>query len=169
MPNPSLRTNDAGQDFLPVGRIFEQYADTVFRLAFARTKHQQNAEDIVQEVFLKYIKAQPRFQSAEHCKAWLLRVTLNCSKNLLGSAWVRHFAALPDTLTQQLRQESQVYGQVLALPAKYRTVIHLFYYEGYSVEEIGQLTGTKSSTVKSQLHRARKMLRISMEGENEYV
>ncbi len=169
MQNPSLRTNDAEQPILPVGKLFEEYADTVFRLAFARTKHRQDAEDIVQEVFVRYIKAQPRFQSAEHCKAWLLRVTLNCSKNLLGSAWVRHFAQLPDTLADQVQQESRVYGRVMQLPAKYRTVIHLFYYEGYSVEEIARLTGAKPGAVKSQLHRARKMLRISMEGESTLV
>lgn len=169
MPKTSLRTNDVASAPTSVEQLFSQYADTVFRLAFARTGHRQDAEDIVQEVFLRYIKAQPKFASAEHCKAWLLRVTLNCSKNLLGSAWVRHFAQLPDTLAQQMQQESLVYGQVLALPVKYRTVIHLFYYEGYSVEEIGELTNTKAATVKSQLHRARKQLRMAMEGEMDLV
>lgn len=169
MAYASPRTNDAPKTTLPVGQIFAQYADTVFRLAFARTKHRQDAEDIVQEVFLRYMKAQPVFASAEHCKAWLLRVTLNCAKNHLNSAWVRHFAQLPDDFAREAAKTDSVLGQVLALPAKYRTVVHLFYYEGYTVDEIAQLSGAKSSTVKSQLHRARKLLRISLEGEDLLV
>lgn len=169
MPKSLLRTDNVRPQDQDISAVFERYADTVFRLAFARTKSRQDAEDIVQEVFLKYLRAATEFDTEEHRKAWLLRVTINCSKNLLGSAWFRHFASLPDTLATEMRQTGQVYGAVMALPAGYRTVIHLHYYEGYSVAEIAYMTGAKESTVKSRLHRARRLLRAHMEGEEDLV
>lgn len=171
----SLRTNDS-VTVLPVasqsgraaaGEAEEalcRYGDMVFRLAFARTKSRYDADDVLQEVFLRYIRSAPVFKSEEHRKAWLLRTTINCSKSLLTSAWFRRTAPLEDSLLVDLEEHSEVYYAVLNLSPLYRTVIHLFYYENYSVAEIAALLGRKPSTVKSQLHRARQQLERELKG-----
>ena len=145
--------------------VLSRYADLVYRLAFARTKSRYDADDILQEVFLRYIRSAPDFQEEEHCRAWLIRTTVNCSKTLLMSAWFRKTVPLDDTLVAEMRETGEVYDAVLRLPKAYRTVVHLYYYEGYSVAEIGGLLGCKEATVKTRLHRARNLLRDTLKGE----
>lgn len=137
----------------------------VYRLAFARTKSRYDADDILQEVFLRYIRRKPDCETEDHRKAWLIRTTINCSKTLLTSAWFRKITPLEDTLVSEMQEHSEVYYAVLELPAKYRTVIHLFYYEGYTVAEMAALLHCRVSTVKSRLHRARNLLRAKLKGE----
>ena len=110
--------------------VLSRYADMVYRLAFARTKSRYDADDILQEVFLRYIRSAPDFQEEEHCRAWLIRTTVNCSKTLLMSAWFRKTVPLDDTLVAEMRETGEVYDAVLRLPKAYRTVVHLYYYEG---------------------------------------
>ena len=139
-----------------------RYGDAVYRLALARTGHVQDAEDVTQTVFLRYaevLEKGMKFEDQEHCKAWLLRVAINQSKNLFASAWFRHRAALTEEITFSQDSYREVYFAVQALPEKYRTVIHLYYYEGYTVKEIGALLGKKENTVKSLLKRGRERLR----------
>ena len=148
--------------------LFETYGDMVYRLALVRTRSVADAEDVVQEVFLRCLKNNPVFESAEHQKAWLLKVALNCSKSLLGSAFRRH--SVPEDAAGQLVSEdaptdSTVYDAVMRLPEKYRTAVHLYYYEDYSVKEIATIMRTTESTVKSWLHRARGMLKETLGGE----
>lgn len=145
--------------------VLSRYADMVYRLDFARTKSRYDADDILQEVFLRYIRSAPDFQEEEHCRAWLIRTTVNCSKTLLMSAWFRKTVPLDDTLVAEMRETGEVYDAVLRLPKAYRTVVHLYYYEGYSVAEIGGLLGCKEATVKTRLHRARNLLRDTLKGE----
>lgn len=145
--------------------VLSRYTDMVYRLAFARTKSRYDADDILQEVFLRYIRSAPDFQEEEHCRAWLIRTTVNCSKTLLMSAWFRKTVPLDDTLVAEMRETGEVYDAVLRLPKAYRTVVHLYYYEGYSVAEIGGLLGCKEATVKTRLHRARNLLRDTLKGE----
>lgn len=150
--------------------LFETYGDMIYRLALVRTKNAADAEDVVQEVFLRCLKHNPVFQSAEHQKAWLIKVTLNCSKTLLGSAFRRH--SVPEDAMGELSSEdetpdSTVYDAVLKLPEKYRTAIHLYYYEDYSVREIASAMRATESTVKSWLHRARGMLKETLGGDYE--
>lgn len=150
--------------------LFRTYGDMLYRLALVRTRSAADAEDVVQEVFLRCLKTAPRFESAEHQKAWLIKVTVNCSKSLLGSAFRRH--SVPEDAAGELVSDaeqsySDVYEAVLKLPEKYRTAIHLFYYEDYSVKEIASLMRTTESTVKSWLHRARGMLKESLGGNYE--
>ena len=145
--------------------VLSRYADMVYRLAFARTKSRYDADDILQEVFLRYIRSAPDFQEEEHCRAWLIRTTVNCSKTLLMSAWFRKTVPLDDTLVAEMRETGEVYDAVLRLPKAYRTVVHLYYYERYSVAEIGGLLGCKEATVKTRLHRARNLLRDTLKGE----
>lgn len=151
-----------------VDYILNKYASTVYRLALARTKNTHDAEDILQEVFIKYMKANIDFESEDHRKAWILRVTINCSKNLLTSAWFRRTTKLEDNISVSIKENSEVYKYVLDLPPKYRTVIHLFYYEDMSTLEISKVLDTKESTVRSQLHRARKLLKEKMKGDEPF-
>lgn len=155
---------------VPVEKLLEMYADTVYRLAFSRTRNKQDAEDIMQDVFMKYIKADVKFNDEEHRKAWLLKVTINTTKTLLTSAWFRHRSNLDEIeegLSAEMEVEkSEVYYAVMQLPIKYRSVVHLFYYEEYSIKEICEIMGMKESTVKSLLHRSRKMLEKILKEEN---
>lgn len=148
--------------------LFHTYGDMVYRLALVRTRSVADAEDIVQEVFLRCLKNSPDFLSAEHQKAWLIKVAVNCSKSLLGSAFRRHSVsedAAGQLVSEDEPTDSTVYDAVMKLPEKYRTAIHLYYYEDYAVKDIARAMRTTESTVKSWLHRARGMLKEELGGE----
>ena len=145
--------------------VLEKYNTMVYRLAFSRTKSVHDAEDIMQNVFIKFIKCNVNFESDDHIKAWLIRVTINLSKNLLTSAWFKRTTILKEEIVVTLKEDSEVYKYVLDLPNKYRTVIHLFYYEDMSTASISEVLNIKESTVRSQLHRARNMLKEKMKGD----
>lgn len=149
---------------MTIDAVFDKYCDTVYRLAFARTKNRFDAEDVLQTVFLKLLKTDTDFVDEEHLKAWLLKVAVNSSKNLLTSAWVRLTEGMRDDLATDLVATTEVYSIVMELPQKYRTVIHLHYYEGYSCLEIAEILGTKEATVKTRLSRAREKLKTQMKG-----
>ena len=159
------RVNDRFPNNMTIDAVFDKYCDTVYRLAFARMKNRYDAEDVLQTVFLKLLKTDTVFSEEEHLKAWLLKVTVNSSKNLLTSAWMRLTDSMRDDITVDMPENMEVYPAVMALPAKYRTVIHLFYYEGYSCCEIAALTNTSEATVKTRLARARQRLSIALKGE----
>lgn len=143
--------------------VFERYADMVYRLAFVRTKNKHDADDILQEVFLRYIKVWQNMDSDEHIKAMLIRITVNCSNSFLTSYWFKRTEPLNDTFVgSEGLLVGGVLSEVLKLPIKYRTVIHLHYYMGYSVEEIANMTSAKPSTVKTQLFRGREKLKIAL-------
>ncbi len=148
--------------------IADKYIDTVYRLALSRTKSREHAEDISQDVFVKLLQNKKKFESEEHLKAWLLRVTINLTKDLFSSHWYRTTDELDENITYEATESNGVYDAVMALPQKYRTVIHLHYFEGYRVEEIALITNSTAGTVKSQLHRGREMLKTIME-EGEKV
>lgn len=157
--------------FLTPEEAFSQYGDMVYRLAFSRVQNKMDAEDITQEVFMKYMRQQRQFQDEEHCKAWLLKVTLNTSKSLFSSAWRRHYASLEEALESgiQMEEKSEVYYAVMCLPEKYRIVIQLYYYQELSVAEISNITGRKETTIRSQLKRARaKLEEMLKEGQYEF-
>ncbi len=146
---------------LELGALYEAYADMIYRLALVRTRNRADAEDVLQDVFFRCLRRQPVFRDEEHQKAWLITAAINSSKSLLSSADRRHGAGEEplEFLSTEDDTDPTVYNAVLQLPDKYRTAVHLFYYEGYSVEEIAKMTDTKPSTVKSHLHRARETLR----------
>jgi RNA polymerase sigma-70 factor (ECF subfamily) len=144
--------------------LFDAYADMVYRLALVRTRNRADAEDVLQEVFLRYLRKPPDFADAEHAKAWMLRTTIHCSITLLSSAWRRKTQPAQDVAAPMPARDDEVYRAVLDLPAKYRTAVHLYYFEGYSVAEIAQLMGSRESTVKSWLFRARAQLRDMLKG-----
>ena len=152
-------------DGMTVENVFDKYCDTVYRLAYARVQNKFDAEDILQTVFLKLCREKCAFNDAEHLKAWLLKVTLNSSKNLLKSGWFRFTEGLNDSITAPKHETGEVYSEVAKLPVKYRTVIHLHYFEGYSCSEIAEIAGTTEATVKTRLKRARDRLKDTLKGE----
>lgn len=142
----------------------EKYSNMVYRLAVARTGKIEEAQDVYQEVFLRLAKKMPDFESEEHKKAWLIRVTINCSKTLLNSSFIRHRAELDENLSFETPERHDLYYAVLKLPIKYRTVVHLYYYENYSIKEISKILNTNENTVKTRLSRARKQLEEAVKG-----
>jgi len=149
-------------------RAFDTFGDMVYRLALIRTQKQVDAEDVVQDVFLRYMRSAPAVMDPEHEKAWLLRVTVNCTKSLASSAWNQKTLSLSEVAVPQTESvPSDVYAAVLNLPQRYRTVIHLFYYEGYKTAEIAKLLTANNATVRSWLSRARELLRKTIEVEDD--
>lgn len=145
--------------------VLTEYSNMVYRLALSRTRNIADAEDIVQEVFLRLVNKKPNFENEEHRKAWLIRVTVNCSSKLLTSAWFRRTVPLEEELKFETKEKNDVYYAVMELPLKYRTVIHLYHYEDMSITQISEVLGIKESTVKSQLLRARQLLKTKLKGE----
>lgn len=152
-----------------VSEMINRNSDMVYRLAFSMVKSVQDAEDVHQEVFIRYIRTNPLFESREHERAWFIRVTTNLCKNLWKSAWRQKMVSMDSLeetqegnayIQQSLNEEEELLVEtVKRLPFKYRVVVHLFYYEEMSLEEIAQALNLKSSNVRTRLTRARKMLR----------
>ena len=120
----------------------------------------------MQETFLRLLKARPVFQSEAHAKAWLLRVASNCAGDLFRLPWRRREGPLEEDLPEpECPETGEVTAAVFSLPARYRIPIHLYYYEGFSVGEIAGIIGKSEGTVKSQLFRARELLRARLKEE----
>lgn len=148
--------------------VIERYKNTVFKVAFTYCKNRSNADDIFQEVFLRYFKKKPGFADEAHEKAWFIRVTINCCKKLLFSSWFKKTAPLDETIAFETAEESDLFYSVMELPLKYRAVVHLYYYEDYSIKQIAELTNQKETTVSTQLQRARRILRTKLEEDLLY-
>lgn len=146
-----------------------KYSDMVYRIALTRTGTVENAEDIFQEVFLKFSEKMPKFESEEHKKAWLIRVTINLTKNFHNSSWNKKVVNLDEALNFRTPEETNVFSVVCELPQNYKTVIYLMYYEGYKVREIAELMNSTEGTIKTWAFRARELLKEKLEGgfENE--
>lgn len=142
-----------------------RHEDRLFRTALAIMGGKAEAEDVVQDVFVKLLEKQPHFESPEHETAWLIRVTVNLCKSRLRSPWRKKTVPLLDTYPAQTDEQLHVLETVASLPSKYRIVIHLFYYEGYSTKEMAEITRQKESTVREQLTRARRLLKDFLKGE----
>jgi RNA polymerase sigma-70 factor (ECF subfamily) len=144
----------------------KQYEDKLLRTALAVVGNNADAEDVVQEVFVKLFQKQPNFESSDHETAWLIRVTVNLCKNHLRSNWWKKVVPLLDTHPAPQAEQHDTMQAVLALPSKYRVVIHLYYYEGYTAKEIAEITEKKESSVRQLLTRARRKLKGFLEGES---
>ena len=147
-----------------IERVIEEYSDMVYRIALTRTGTKENAEDIYQDVFLKYSQKAIEFESFAHEKAWLIRVTINMTKNFNNSSWNKKVVNLDENIKFETPEETGVYETVCRLPQNYRTVIYLMYYEGYKVSEISQIMKEKEGTIKTWAFRARELLRKDLEG-----
>lgn len=150
--------------------VIEQYSEMLFRLAMARMQHRENAEEVVQDTFLRlitYVKKGNMFNDDEHLKAWLLTVAVNRGKSILTMAWNKRTEGM-DNVGEVAAPEAETgyaYEYVSRLPEKYRVAIDLFYYEELSTEQIAQIMKTKPATVRSYLHRGREKLKEMMEAD----
>ncbi len=147
-------------------RIAEQYTDIVYRAAISYCKNKNDAEDAVQNTFVKLLKTDTEFNDDEHIRKWLIRVAVNECKNMWKSFWRRNVTSFEELEKEPEYIESdktELFSEVMKLPQKYRVVLHLYYYEGYCVKEIAQLVGISESNVQTRLMRARNKLKLQLE------
>lgn len=146
----------------------EKHRHRVYRLAVSCLKRRADAEDVLQEVFLKYYRSAPEFENEEHEKAWLLKVTTNTCISLLRSPWKWFWQPVPESLPANEQPDGQwLIDLVHRLPPSHALIIHLHYYEDYSVREIAGILRVPEGTVKSRLARARKRLGEMIEKEEQ--
>ena len=150
-------------------RLANTYADAILRLSYTYLKNTHDAQDICQTVFVKLLMEPREFKSPEHERAYILRMAANACKDLLKSPWRRRTCDLEACAQVPAPETSD--GSVLAavnqLPAHYRSVIYLFYYEGYQASEIGEILGVPTATIHTRLARGRARLRELL-GGTEY-
>ena len=147
---------------LSVDEAFRRYGDRVFSAAFSICRNREDADDTVQDTFLKYHTQNADYIDESHLKAWLLRVAINRAKDVTGAFWRRNRVSWEDNMNElefEQPEDRSLFEAVMQLPEKYRIVIHLHYYEEYSIEEISRTVRRSPGTVKSQLSRGRKLLK----------
>lgn len=147
----------------------DRYKTTVYALALSQLHNQYDAEDICQNVFLSLLKDKTEFEDENHLKAWLIRVTLNRCRDFFRLAYNRHHATMEERFGSERLEtpfENDIWESVDTLPPKLRTVVHLFYGENYSAEEIAKIVGCTCAAVHARLHRARKKLKLEMGGND---
>lgn len=149
-----------------IKELLESYGKSMLRAAYSILKNTSDAEDAVQEAFIRLAKNQPEFNSLDHEKAWLLRVTINISKNMLKAAW-RNNLPIHEDIPCSREDENEVLSCVLSLPERYRTIIHLYYYESYSIKEIAAILRLPPATVGTRLSRGRNLLKNMLKGDFE--
>ena len=143
-----------------VSEIISKHADLVFRLCMVYLKNKADAEDAFQDIFIKLFEKNPRFNDEEHIKAWLIKSTTNHCKNMLGSYWNKIRVSIDDVVIPiEDKKDVDLVNYVTKLPFKYKTVIYLYYYEGYNTLEISKLLNIKEATVRTQLKRGREILK----------
>lgn len=145
----------------------EQYADMIYRICMTITGNAEDAKDAFQETFLRLVRNQNKITSEEHLKAWLIRVATNCAKTMVTSTWNRITQGMDDEAAAKEpvyeQNENQLLGILGKLPEKYSVVLYLYYYEEYSVKEIGRLLNKRENSIKTLLARGRNLLRKSLE------
>ena len=150
---------------LSVDEAFRRYGDRLFSAAFSICRNREDADDTMQDTFLKYYTLNEEYIDESHLKAWLIRVAINRAKDLSGAFWRRNrvsWEEYMDELEFQEPEDRSLFEAVMRLPGKYRIVIHLFYYEEYSIDEISATLHRSQGTVKSQLSRGRKLLKTML-------
>ena len=153
-----------------INRAIERYADSVRRICMIHLKNYADCEDIFQAVFLKYALSSVAFASDEHEKAWLLRVAINCCRDLRRSFFKSHCVSLEEIAEPAVTMDAphrDALEAVITLPQKYRQVIYLYYYEGYTAPQIGKILGKNVHTVYTHLNRAKELLREKLGGEED--
>lgn len=148
--------------------LAEAHMSLVYRVALNCLKHPADADDVTQNVFLRLFRASPAFATEEHARRWLIRVAVNESKRLLTAPWRSRTAGLEEAAHLAHPEDGEkraLLRAVMELPEKYRLPLYLYYYEGYSVDETAELTGSKPSTVQTRLARGRDRLREALKGE----
>lgn len=149
-----------------IEEYFNRYRDNVFAIGFNYFGNPTDADDCVQETFIKLIRSRIDFESEEHIRNWIIRVAVNECKRVTLSSWFKRKVSLEEyaeRLTFETVEDSEVFAAVMALPAKYRQVVHLYYYEDYSVKEIAELLKQSETATTTQLERARKKLKVLLQ------
>ena len=158
---------DSQEQYLRV--IMDKYGSRLLRLAYSYLHNLQDSEEILQDALMKLLDKAPVFESDEHEKAWLMRVTANLSKNRIEYNKLRAADELKDELVAEERQDlSFVWDAVKELPENYREVIHLFYEEGYQTDEIADILGESGANIRTRLKRARQKLREILKEEYDF-
>ena len=150
----------------PIEAVAHAYRDRLYAAAFSACRNPQDAEDAVQDALIQYWARREEFETEQHLRAWLLRVAINRAKNRARSFFRRNVVPLEDymeSLSFETEEDSGLFQAVMALPARYRVAIHLFYYEDYSVQEIADILHITPGNVKTRLSRGRAALRGALQ------
>ena len=153
---------------LSADEAFRKYGDRVFSAAFSVCRSRSDADDVTQNTFLKYHSLALDYADEEHLRAWLIRVAINGAKDIAASFWRKNRVSWEEYMGElefQEPEDSRLFAAVMGLPRKYRLVIHLFYFEDYSVRQIARILRCREGTVKSQLSRGRKLLKNKLKEE----
>ncbi len=153
-----------------INRAVDEYSDMVRRLCMLHLKNYADTEDIFQTVFLKYALSSVEFENKEHEKAWMIRVTINACKDLLKSFFRKNTVSIDQLIEQPApvpQDHREVLEAVLSLPKKYKDVVYLHFYEGYTAPQISEILGKNVNTVYTLLTRAKKILKTKL-GGSEY-
>ncbi|MDQ0360864.1 RNA polymerase sigma factor [Breznakia pachnodae] len=157
----------AKKDMLDCDQILEKFSSTVYKVALSQVKNKEDANDIFQEVFLRLVRYQKEFESDEHIKAWLIRVTINCCKDFFKNRYNSNKQELVVDIPFEDPKHHEVFYHVQELEEKYKIIIHLFYYEQYSISDIAKILDMNESTVKTRLSRGRDRLKVRLECERD--
>ncbi len=165
------KTGDMGNERLE--DYFRRHYLLIFRVAFTQVKNHADAEDVLQEVFVRLLKYRPEFENEEHERAWLVRTTMNLCRDLMKSKWRRTTVGMEKIPEAErayfkvpyLEQDDTLWA-VLELPVKYRECLYFFYYEDYSVREIARILEIPENTVKTNLRRGREALKTTLKKED---
>lgn len=146
--------------------MYSRYSYMLFRICMVHLGNKEDAEEAMQESFLKLIYKRPQFTSREHEKAWLIRVTTNTCRDMLRSVWRKRVVKMEDVESYyDIPSDMHIMQEILKLPGKYKTIIYLYYFEDYSVREISEILKVSESAVKMSLKRGRDILKIELEGD----
>lgn len=165
-----MKSNMSTQEF---DEVYERYKSLLYRIGFTYLKNAEDVQDLLQEVFIKRLYHAPEFETMEHEKRWMIRITVNLAKNQLKSFWRRNVGKLEEMMEtpecsqwQWNDQERTLYDSVMALPEKQRIAIYLHYFEGYTCKEIANILACKESAVKMRLKKGRDLLKLSLSEED---
>ena len=147
-------------------KAIEMYSDMIYRICMAITGNPEDSKDAFQETFLRLVRHHKEITGEEHLKAWLIRVASNCAKTMVTNPWNKRTQGFSENNQEPVyhQKDNSLFLELKELPYKYSLVSYLFYYEGYSVKEIGDILEKKENSVKTLLNRGRKLLKNRLEG-----
>lgn len=145
--------------------FIRKYSSTVYKIAYSITSDKADSEDIYQNVFLRYIRKKPEFNDENHAKAWVIRVTVNCAKSFLTQAWNKNTVPLDGDIEYSQSEKYDLDFAIKQLTPNSRTIIYLYYYEGYSTGEIASMLDMRDNAVRTSLSRSRDKLKTILEKE----
>ena len=148
-----------------ISSVYDLYHKMILNISYTYLKNSELSQDVLQEVLIKLMKNKKQFDNESKEKYWIIRVTINVCKDYLKSAWYRKNTELNEEISYMQDDVQDVLSNVLKLPCKYKTVIYLYYYEGYSINEISKILNKKSATIGTWLSRAKKLLKERLKGD----